>query len=222
MQRALVYGGVPINDIRRVTTDIDFHLYNDYLIETKDYELFKYTYEKYLPAGMVVTFEPLIRRASLGSVTYRFEVSYMGVGTGKLKIDFSKRDGVKLYDITPILVTLSNKLSLSAKIADRRVKDKLDSLFIISKLFPEGVEKGYLLSLLKENGYSLELSDYWLTSSLFTEKVLRSLRRFKPKSVITPLSNEESLYWVRNLLVGLNDNSIPLSAIYRNGGWYGK
>ena len=196
----------------RTTEDLDFNLYNISLTET-DYVLFQRALQSALGDDYVIDFYTIKTRP--GSVTYSFRVSYRGIQTRKLKLDFSLTSGKKLYDCQPLPVSLATKLCLSAKLVDRRAKDKIDLVMLMRYLHPKGISKKDLLTLIKTTGNTLELDERWFTVEGYN-LVKRSFRGFRGCS-------EEfisaSIFYVRVLVTGLVRSEVPLHATFHEGKW---
>ena len=200
------------NDDSRTTEDLDFDLYKLSLTED-DYVLFQRALRSALGDDYVIDFYSIKTRPR--SITYSFRVSYRGVQTKKLKIDFSLTSGKKLYDCQPLPVSLAKKLCLSAKLIDRRAKDKIDVVLLMSYLHPKGVSKEELLTLIRTTGNTLEADERWLTAEGY-DLVKRSFKGFRGCS-------EEfisaSIFFVRILVTGLVRDEIPMQAMFYNGKW---
>jgi len=196
----------------RTTEDLDFDLYNISLTET-DYVLFQRALRSALGNEYVIVFYTMKFRPR--SVTYSFRVSYRGIQTRKLKIDFSLTTGKKLYDCQPLPVSLAKKLCLSAKLVDRRAKDKIDVVMLVNYLYPRGISKEDLLSLISASGETLEVDQRWFTKEGYN-LVKRSFKGFRGCS-------EEfisaSIFFVRILVTGLVKDEIPLHAKFYEGKW---
>ena len=139
----------------------------------------------------------------------------MGIQTRKLKIDFSLTSGKKLYDCQPLHVSLAKKLCLSAKLVDRRAKDKIDVVMLMNYLNGKGISKEELLSLISASGDTLEVDELWFTAEGY-DLVKRSFKGFRGCS-------EEfisaSIFFVRILVTGLARDEIPLHAKFYEGKW---
>lgn len=200
------------NEDSRTTEDLDFNLYNISLTE-EDYILFQRSLSSVLGNDYVFDFYYIKTRQN--SITYSFRVSYRGIQTRKLKIDFSLTSGKRLYDCQPLPVSLAKKLCLSAKLVDRRAKDKIDVVMLMKYLYSKGISKSDLLTLIKATGNTLELDERWLTVEGYN-LVKRSFRGFRGCS-------EEfisaSIFYVRVLVTGLIRNEIPLHATFHEGKW---
>lgn len=196
----------------RTTEDLDFDLYNLSLTEA-EYVLFQRALSSALGDDYVIDFYTIKTRPR--SITYSFRVSNRGIQTRKLKIDFSLTSGKRLYDCQPLTVSLVKKLCLSAKLIDRRAKDKIDVVMLMKYLYSKGVSKKDLLSLISETGNTLEVDERWFTPEGY-DLVKRSFRGFRGCS-------EEfisaSIFYVRVLVTGLIRNEIPLHATFHEGKW---
>lgn len=196
----------------RTTEDLDFDLYNISLTE-EDYILFQRALSSALGNAYVIDFYTIKTRQN--SITYSLRVSYRGIQTRKLKIDFSLTSGKKLYDCQPLPVSLAKKLCLSAKLVDRRAKDKIDVVMLMKYLHPKGISKKDLLSLISVSGDALEVDQRWLTVEGYN-LVKRSFRGFRGCS-------EEfisaSIFYVRVLVTGLVRSEVPLHATFHEGKW---
>lgn len=196
----------------RTTEDLDFDLYNLSLSIT-DYTLFQRALRSALGDDYVIDFYTIKTRPR--SITYSFRVSCRGIQTRKLKIDFSLTTGKKLHDCQPLPVSLVKKLCLSAKLVDRRAKDKIDLVMLMRYLHPKGISKKDLLTLIKATGNTLELDERWLTVEGYN-LVKRSFRGFRGCS-------EEfisaSIFYVRVLVTGLVRSEVPLHATFHEGKW---
>lgn len=200
------------NEDSRTTEDLDFDLYDISLTEN-DYVLFQKALRSALGDGYVIDFYTIKTRPR--SITYSFRVSYKGIQTRKLKIDFSLTSGKRLYNCQPLPVSLVKKLCLSAKLVDRRAKDKIDVVILMKYLYGKGISKEELLSLISATGNSLEVDQHWFNTEGY-DLVKRSFKGFRGCS-------EEfisaSIFFVRVLVTGLVKDEIPLHAIFYNGKW---
>lgn len=196
----------------RTTEDLDFDLYNVSLTE-EDYVLFQSALRSALGDDYVINFYSIKTR--LRSITYSFRVSYGGIQTRKLKIDFSLTSGKKLHDCQPLPVSLAKKLCLSAKLVDRRAKDKIDVVMLMKYLYGKGVSKEELLSIISSTGSTLEVDELWFTTEGY-DLVKRSFKGFRGCS-------EEfisaSIFFVRILVTGLVKDEVPLHAKFYEGKW---
>ena len=196
----------------RTTEDLDFNLYNLSLSVT-DYSLFQRALQSALGSGYVNDFYAIKTRPR--SITYSFRVSHKGIQTRKLKIDFSLTSGKRLYDCQPLPVSLAKKLCLSAKLVDRRAKDKIDVVMLIKYLYGNGISKEELLSLITASGETLEVDERWFTAEGY-DLVKRSFKGFRGCS-------EEfisaSIFFVRILVTGLVKDEIPLYSTFYEGKW---
>jgi len=116
-----------------------------------------------------------------------------------LKIDFSLVKGEKSFDCQPLYVSLATKLCLSAKLVDRRLKDKVDLFTILHYLYPKGIKKGELLRIVTNVAKTLDVDSRW-----FTEEGM-SLARRSGKG-FNGLSQQDLfniICWTRTLLWGL-------------------
>lgn len=200
------------NENSRTTDDLDFNLYNLSLDET-DYILFQRALRSALGIDYNIDFYALKVRPR--SITYSFRVSYKGIQTRKLKIDFGLVNGEKSFDCQPLYISLATKLCLSAKLVDRRAKDKLDLVMLVRYLHPKGISKKDLLTLIKTTGNTLELDERWFTEegvNLLSDSF--SSFRGSSKEFI-----KASSFYVRILITGLVRNEIPLHAMFYEGKW---
>ena len=110
---------------------------------------------------------------------------------------------------------MATKLCLSAKLVDRRAKDKIDLVMLMRYLHPKGISKKDLLTLIKTTGNTLELDERWFTVEGYN-LVKRSFRGFRGCS-------EEfisaSIFYVRVLVTGLVRSEVPLHATFHEGKW---
>ena len=200
------------NEDSRTTEDLDFDLYNLSLTED-DYVLFQRALRSALGDGYVINFYSIKTRPM--SITYSFRVSYRGIQTRKLKIDFSLTNGKRLYDCQPLPVSLAKKLCLSAKLVDRRAKEKIDVVMLVKYFYDKGISKEDLLSLISASGNTLEVDERWFTTDGY-DLVKRSFKGFRGCS-------EEfisaSIFFVRILVTGLVKDEIPLHAKFYEGKW---
>lgn len=196
----------------RTTEDLDFNLYNLSLDET-DYIRFQRALSSALGVDYNIDFYSLKVRSN--TITYSFRVSYMGIQTPKLKIDFALVKGEKSFDCQPLPVSLAKKLCLSAKLIDRRAKDKIDVVMLMKYLHSKGISKKDLLSLISASGDTLEVDQRWFTAEGY-DLVKRSFKGFRGCS-------EEfisaSIFFVRILVTGLVKDEIPMHAMFYNGKW---
>lgn len=200
------------NEDSRTTEDLDFNLYNISLTE-EDYILFQRALSSALGNDYVFDFYSIKTRQN--SITYSFRVSYRGIQTRKLKIDFSLTSGKRLYDCQPLPVSLAKKLCLSAKLVDRRAKDKIDVVMLMKYLYSKGISKSDLLTLISASGNTLEVDERWFTAEGY-DLVKRSFKGFRGCS-------EEfisaSIFFVRILVTGLVRSEVPLYATFHEGKW---
>ena len=196
----------------RTTEDLDFDLYNISLTE-EDYILFQRALSSALGNAYVIDFYTIKTRQN--SITYSFRVSYKGIQTRKLKIDFSLTSGNRLYDCQPLPISLAKKLCLSAKLVDRRAKDKIDVVMLMKYLYSKGISKKDLLNLIQATGNTLEVDERWFTAEGY-DLVKRSFKGFRGCS-------EEfisaSIFFVRILVTGLVKDEIPAHAMLYEGKW---
>lgn len=196
----------------RTTEDLDFDLYNISLTET-DYFLFQRALSSALGNGYIIDFYSIKTRQN--SITYSFRVSYRGIQTRKLKIDFSLTSGNRLYACQPLPISLAKKLCLSAKLVGRRAKDKIDVVMLMKYLYRKGISKEELLSLISTSGETLEVDGRWSSEEGYN-LVKRSFKGFRGCS-------EEfisaSIFFVRILVTGLVRDEIPLHAKFYEGKW---
>ena len=196
----------------RTTEDLDFNLYNLSLDET-DYIRFQRALSSALGVDYNIDFYSLKVRSN--TITYSCRVSYKGIQTPKLKIDFALVKGEKLFDCQPLYVSLATKLCLSAKLVDRCAKDKIDLVMLMRYLHPKGISKKDLLTLIKTTGNTLKLDERWFTVEGYN-LVKRSFRGFRGCS-------EEfisaSIFYVRVLVTGLVRSEVPLHATFHEGKW---
>lgn len=178
-----------------------------------DYTLFQKALRSALGDGYVIDFYTIKTRPR--SITYSFRVSYKGIQTRKLKINFSLTSGKRLYNCQPLPVSLVKKLCLSAKLVDRRAKDKIDVVILMKYLYGKGISKEELLSLISATGNSLEVDQHWFNTEGY-DLVKRSFKGFRgcSKEFISA-----SIFFVRVLVTGLVKDEIPLHAIFYNGKW---
>ena len=120
-----------------------------------------------------------------------------------------------MYDCQPLPVSLAKKLCLSAKLIDRRAKDKIDVVILMKYLYSKGVSKEELLSLISASGNVLEVDKRWFTEEGYA-LVKRSFKGFRGCS-------EEfisaSIFFARVLVTGLVKGEIPLHAKFYEGKW---
>ena len=200
------------NEDSRATEDLDFDLYNISLTE-EDYILFQIALSSALGNDYVFDFYSIKTRQN--SITYSFRVSYRGIQTRKLKIDFSLTSGKRLYDCQPLPVSLAKKLCLSAKLVDRRAKDKIDVVMVMKYLYPKGISKSGLLSLISTSGNTLEVDERWFTAEGY-DLVKRSFKGFRGCS---EQFISASIFFVRILVTGLIKDEIPAHAMFYEGKW---
>lgn len=200
------------NEDSRTTEDLDFDLYNISLTE-EDYILFQRALSSALGNDYVFDFYSIKTRQN--SITYSFRVSHRGIQTRKLKIDFSLTSGKRLYDCQPLPVSLAKKLCLSAKLVDRRAKDKIDVVMVMKYLYPKGISKSDLLSLISTSGNTLEVDERWFTAEGY-DLVKRSFKGFRGCS---EQFISASIFFVRILVTGLIKDEIPAHAMFYEGKW---
>lgn len=203
---------VGFDENSRVTKDLDFELYNLSLNET-DYILFQRALKSVLGNKYSVTFFPLKER--LKSITYTFQVEYGEVRTDRLKIDFSLVKGEKSFDCQPLYISLATKLCLSAKLVDRRLKDKVDLFTILHYLYPKGIKKGELLQIVTNVASKLEINSKWFTE----EGMLLARRSGKGFNGCSQQDLFNLIGWTRTLLWGLNNKDLSNEAIFYGGNW---
>lgn len=196
----------------RTTEDLDFNLYNLSLDET-DYIRFQRALSSALGVDYNIDFYSLKVRSN--TITYSFRVSYKGIQTPKLKIDFALVKGEKSFDCQPLYVSLVTKLCLSAKLVDRRAKDKIDLVMLMRYLHPKGISKKDLLTIIRTTGNTVELDNRWFTEEGYN-LLVKSFRGFRGCS--SEFISASSFY-VRVLVTGLVRNEIPLYATFYEGKW---
>ena len=196
----------------RITDDLDFTLYNLSLNET-DYILFQRALSSALGKEYNIDFYSLKIRPK--SITYSFRVSYRGIQTRKMKIDFSLVNGDKSFDCQPLYVSLATKLCLFAKLIDRRAKDKIDVVMLMRYLHPKGISKKDLLTLIKTTGNSLELDGCWFTDD-WHNLLSKSFKGFRGCS---DDFISATCFYIRILLTGLVRSEIPVHAMFYEGKW---
>ena len=199
---------VGFDENSRMTKDLDFELYNLSLNET-DYILFQRALRSVLGNGYVITFFPL------KSVTYTFHVESRGIKTGRLQIDFSLVKGEKSFDCQPLYVSLATKLCLSAKLVDRRLKDKVDLFTILHYLYPKGIRKGELLQIVTNVANKLDIDSKWFTE----EGMLLAKRSGKGFNGCSQQDLFNLIGWTRTLLWGLNSKDLSSEAVFYRGNW---
>ena len=204
---------VDYTKVGRATQDLDFDVYGKSITEV-DYKLFQSAFSNYLGSNYNITYYPLKTRK--GSTTYSFKVEYDGVVSNKLKIDFSLTKGQKYFDCQPLYLSLAKKIKLSNELVDRRPKDKLDVALILTYLYPNGVSKSELVTLLLNTNNVFKVNSQWFTEEGMA-LALRSVRTFKGVSRENIEFNIQSF---KILLGGLYDNRVPNNAIFRKGEWY--
>jgi hypothetical protein len=203
---------VGFDENSRVTKDLDFELYNLSLNET-DYILFQRDLTSVLGSEYSINFFPLKQRPR--SITYTFQVEYKGIRTSRLKIDFSLVKGEKSFDCQPLYVSLATKLCLSAKLVDRRMKDKVDLFTVLHYLYPKGVKKGELLKIIANTKNKLEVDPRWFTD----EGVLLAKRSGRGFNGYSSSDLFNLIGWVRTLLLGLTKNKLSNDAVFYGGNW---
>lgn len=196
----------------RTTDDLDFNLYNLSLDET-DYILFQRALSSALGKEYNIDFYSLKVRPK--SITYSFRVSYRGIQTRKMKIDFSLVNGEKSFDCQPLYVSLATKLCLSAKLIDRRAKDKIDVVMLMRYLHPKGISKKDLLTLIKTTDNTLELDGRWFTDD-WHNLLSKSFKGFRGCS---DDFISATCFYIRILLTGLVRSEIPVHAMFYEGKW---
>lgn len=196
----------------RTTDDLDFNLYNLSLNET-DYILFQRALRSALGKEYNIDFYSLKIRPK--SITYSFRVSYRGIQTRKMKIDFSMVNGEKSFDCQPLYVSLATKLCLSAKLIDRRAKDKIDVVMLMRYLHPKGISKKDLLTLIKTTDNTLELDGRWFTDD-WHNLLSKSFKGFRGCS---DDFISATCFYIRILLTGLVRDEIPMNAMFYEGKW---
>lgn len=203
---------VGFDENSRTTEDLDFNLYNLSLDET-DYVLFQRALRSALGVEYNIAFYSLKVRPS--TITYSFRVSHRGIQTKKLKIDFALVRGEKSFDCQPLYVSLATKLCLSAKLVDRRLKDKVDLFTILHYLYPKGVTKGELLQIIKNTKNTLEIDPRWFTE----EGVLLAKRSGKGFNGYSLNDILNLIGWTRTLLFGLTKKDLSNDAVFYGGNW---
>ena len=203
---------VGFDDNSRTTDDLDFNLYNLSFDET-DYIMFQRALRSALGVEYSIYFYALKVRPK--SITYSFRVSYRGIQTRKLKIDFSLVNGEKSFDCQPLYVSLATKLCLSAKLIDRRAKDKIDVVMLVRYLHPKGISKRDLLTIIRTTGNTLELDSRWFTDDCYN-LLIKSFKGFRGSS---DDFISATCFYIRILLTGLVRDEIPMNAIFYEGKW---
>ena len=203
---------VGFDENSRTTEDLDFNLYNLSLDET-DYILFQRSLRSALGVDYIIDFYSLKVRPS--TITYSFRVSHRGIQTKKLKIDFALVRGEKSFDCQPLYVSLATKLCLSAKLVDRRSKDKIDLVMLMRYLHPKGISKKDLLTLIRTTGNTLKVDERWFSEEGYN-LLVKSFSGFRGCS--SEFISAASIY-VRVLITGLVRDEIPLHAIFYEGKW---
>ena len=203
---------VGFDENSRTTEDLDFNLYNLSLDET-DYILFQRALRSALGVDYIIDFYSLKVRPS--TITYSFRVSHRGIQTKKLKIDFALVRGEKSFDCQPLYVSLATKLCLSAKLVDRRSKDKIDLVMLMRYLHPKGISKKDLLTLIRTTGNTLKVDERWFSEEVYN-LLVKSFSGFRGCS--SEFISAASIY-VRVLITGLVRDEIPLHAIFYEGKW---
>lgn len=196
----------------RTTDDLDFNLYNLSLNET-DYILFQRALSSALGKEYNIDFYSLKIRPK--SITYSFRVSYRGIQTRKMKIDFSLVNGEKSFDCQPLYVSLATKLCLSAKLIDRRDKDKINVVMLMRYLHPKGISKKDLLTLIKTTDNTLELDGRWFTND-WHNLLSKSFKGFRGCS---DDFISATCFYIRILLTGLVRSEIPVHSMFYEGKW---
>ena len=120
-----------------------------------------------------------------------------------------------MYDCQPLPVSLAKKLCLSAKLVDRRAKDKIDVVMLMKYLYYKGISKKELLSLISASGNTLEVDPRWFTEEGY-DLVKRSFKGFRG---CTEEFISTSIFFVRILVTGLVKDEIPLHAKFYEGKW---
>lgn len=200
------------NGDSRTTEDLDFDLYGISLTED-DYVFFQRALRSALGDDYVIDFYTIKTRPR--SITYSFRVSYRGIQTRKLKIDFNLTSGKRLYDCQPLHVSLAKKLCLSAKLVDRRLKDKVDLFTILHYLYPKGIKKGELLQIVINVANKLEVDSRWFTE----EGMLLARRSGKGFNGCSQQDLFNLIAWTRTLLWGLNNKDLSNEAVFYGGNW---
>lgn len=132
-----------------------------------------------------------------------------------MKIDFSLVNGKKSFDCQPLYVSLATKLCLSAKLIDRRAKDKIDVVMLMRYLHPKGISKKDLLTLIKTTGNTLELDGRWFTDD-WHNLLSKSFKGFRGCS---DDFISATCFYIRILLTGLVRSEIPMHAMFYEGKW---
>lgn len=203
---------VGFDENSRTTDDLDFNLYNLSLGET-DYILFQRALCSALGSEYNIDFYSLKVRPK--SITYSFRVSYRGIQTRKMKIDFSLVNGEKSFDCQPLYVSLATKLCLSAKLVDRRLKDKVDLFTILHYLYPKGIKKSELLKIVTNVAKTLEVDSKWFSE----EGMLLARRSGKGFNGLSQQDLFNIICWTRTLLWGLNNKNLSNEALFYGGNW---
>lgn len=132
-----------------------------------------------------------------------------------MKIDFSLVNGEKSFDCQPLYVSLATKLCLSAKLIDRRAKDKIDIVMLMRYLHPKGISKKDLLTLIKTTANTLELDGRWFTDD-WHNLLSKSFKGFRGCS---DDFISATCFYIRILLTGLVRSEIPVHAMFYEGKW---
>ena len=106
-------------------------------------------------------------------------------------------------------------MCLSDKLVDRRAKDKIDVVMLVSYLYAKGISKEELLSLISASGETLEVDQRWFSEEGYS-LVKRSFKGFRgcSEGFISM-----AIFFVRILVTGLVKDKIPLHAKFYEGKW---
>lgn len=201
----------------RVTKDLDFDYFGSEITEN-DYRVFKQGLAANVSArlGAKVEFRPLTSRPK--SATFKFKVTKGKVTTDWLKVDLSYVGHQPTKFINSLQDSLVQKLKVSFDKVDRRFKDKIDLFLLLQTLYPNGVRKGDILNLLNANGVNVALNPDWYTREGY-DLLIRAATALKPDGASSTISNVDVAKVIRQFIIGLDDPSVNLNWIFKNGGW---
>lgn len=198
--------------VGRMTIDLDFESFHTRVSE-QDYLEFQQALTSSLDTDFKIRFMPLKERRN--SVTYTFKVEYLGVTSSKLKIAFTTVNGIKRFDCQPLYISFAKKLALSNQLVDRRPKDKIDWYIVYCYLYPKGISKDDILTLLRTTGNSFKVNPMWLTQ----EGLSLALKSTKGFRGVDQANLEHVIFVTQSLLRGLDSRYVPKHAVFKGGEW---
>lgn len=204
--------GVDLSTIYRTTKDVDVNYYGSIKdIDLNDLkEEVKRAYQK---EGLPITNINTTYRPTTGSIT----VSYY-VGGNKYKIDLAETKGSSYGYSRNISDILADKIVLANNITDRRFKDKVDVYIMITRLFPNGIEKGMVKQLIQRSTIPFVRTKKWSSRSTIEDNITQA-GKFKPNKVTEEMTTIGVVVWIQRFLTGLHNPNIGDQFVYKGGDW---